>query len=193
MSGQYEIVRDSYNRLRAEISPSFTIGVKLLAEDHPRRVENGVHAYVVADLQTELGPWRVRDIRVMYSQENERFFCRYRQWKTGKNRDGHEEWLDVAGPLDRETRTKIQDAILAVFAQIKEEAKAGTLGRSPRPETVSTIGDQPEVAANLQRLKRTMEENSPAEDSVPEIADQVPAEGTPDVERGLDGPIHDLS
>lgn len=176
MSGQYEIVRDSFNRLRAEVTDSFAVGVKLLAEDHPRRVENNVHAYVVADLRTELGPWRIRDIRIMWSADNERFFCRYRQWKTGKIREGREEWLDVAGPLDRDTRSKVQEAILAVFFQIKEEAAKGTLGRRRNPANAK-IGDNPEVAAQLEHLKEDLEATEVA-DTAGELDATSPVEGT---------------
>jgi DNA-binding cell septation regulator SpoVG len=160
MPGQYIIARDSFNRLRAEVTDSFAVGVKLLAEDHPRRVEQHVHAYVVADVRTELGPWRIRDIRVMWSPQNEQYFIRYRQWKTGKVRDGREEWLDVAGPLDRETRSKIQEAILAVFYQIKDEAAKGTLGKR-RDDSVGTLGDNPEVAAKLERIKENLVATEP--------------------------------
>lgn len=161
MAGQYIIVRDSFNRLRAEITESFAVGVKLLAEDHPRRVEQHVHAYVVADLRTELGPWRIRDIRVMWSPENERYFIRYRQWKTGKIREGREEWLDVAGPLDRETRAKVQDAILAVFVQIKDEAAKGVLGK--RIEGIATLGENPILAAQLESIKKDLEADEAAD------------------------------
>ena len=176
MSGQYEIVRDSFNRLRAEVTDSFAVGVKLLAEDHPRRVENNVHAYVVADLRTELGPWRIRDIRVMWSAENERFYIRYRQWKTGKIREGREEWLGVAGPLDRDTRSKVQESILAVFFQIKDEAAKGTLGRRRNP-TNAQIGDNPEVAAQLEHLKTDLEATE-ASDTAGELG---PKTETPEV------------
>jgi len=156
MPGQYVIERDSFNRLRAEITDSFAVGIKLLAEDHPRLVEQNVHAYVVADLRTELGPWRIRDIRIMWSPEHERYFLRYRQWKTGKVRDSRDEWLDVAGPLDRETRSKVSTAILEVFSQIKEEAQKGTLARGQRPNTIGTLGDNPEVVAKLETLKKSL-------------------------------------
>lgn len=167
MGGPYVIVRDSFNRLRVELSESLAIGVKLLAEDHPRRVEQHVHAYVVADLRTELGPWRIRDIRVMWSPENERFFVRYRQWKTGKIREGREEWLDVAGPLDRETRAKVQDAIIGVFSQIKDEAAKGVLGKG-RSENASTLADHPALAAQLESIKKGLEgaEDAPFEDEI---------------------------
>ncbi len=83
MSGQHVIVRDSRHRLRVELTDDLVIGVKLLAEDHERRVQNNVHAYVVADLRSGLGPWRIRDIRIMHSQKNGSYFVRYRQFKCG--------------------------------------------------------------------------------------------------------------
>lgn len=127
---KYEIIRDSHNRLCAEISESVTAGVKILSVTDERRQEKNTHAYIVLDIKTELGPIRIRDIRVMWSQENERYFLRWRQWPTGHVRDGRKEYLDVAGPLDRETRKKFEEAILAVFHQVREEAERGTLGRN---------------------------------------------------------------
>jgi len=171
MSEQYTIVRDSFNRLRANVTDSFAVGFKLLAEDHPRRVEHNVHAYVVADILTELGPWRIRDIRVMWSPDNERYFIRYRQWKTGKVRDGRDEWLDVAGPQDRETRSKVSEAILGVFAQIKDEAAKGTLARGERSTGPSTgaLGDNPEVAASLVRFKKSLDSKTEVEAEEAEV------------------------
>lgn len=175
MPGQYVIERDSFNRLRAEITDSFVVGIKLLAEDHPRRVEQNVHAYVVVDLRTELGPWRIRDIRIMWGPEHERYFLRYRQWKTGKVRDNRDEWLDVAGPLDRETRSKVQEEILGVFFQIKEEARKGILGRGEqrRIETTAAIGDNPEVVAKLESLKKDLVEAAAPEKALEAEAAQA--------------------
>ena len=158
MSEKYTIERDSFHRMRAQITEDFAVGVKLLAEDHQRRIDQRIHAYVVVDIRTELGPWRIRDIRVIWSPENERHFVRYRQWRTGKVRDGRDEWLDVAGPLDRETRAKVSEAILTVFYQIKE----GDLkGKPEGHEVVTTIGDNAEVAAQLQNLKSRLDEPTP--------------------------------
>jgi DNA-binding cell septation regulator SpoVG len=128
---KYVIYRDSHNRLCADITESVTAGVKILSVTDERRQEKNTHAYVVLDVRTELGPIRIRDIRVMWSQENERYFLRWRQWPTGHLRDGHKEYLDVAGPQDRDTRKQFEDAILAVFHQVREEAERGTLGRNP--------------------------------------------------------------
>jgi len=125
----YHIERDSHNRLRADISEDTAVGIKILAETDPRRVERGVHAYAVLDVKTSFGLLRIREIRVMFSQENDRYFLRWRQWNTGKIRDGRTEYLDVAGPLDRETRRKYEEEILNVFHQVREEAAKGTLGR----------------------------------------------------------------
>lgn len=128
---KYVIQRDSHNRLCADLTDDVTVGVKILSVTDERRQEMNTHAYIVLDIRTELGPIRVRDIRVMWSQENERYFLRWRQWPTGHVRDGRKEYLDVAGPLDRETRKKFEEAILAVFQQVREEAEQGTLGRNP--------------------------------------------------------------
>lgn len=128
---KYVIQRDSHNRLCAELSESVTAGVKILSVTDERRQEKNTHAYIVLDIRTELGPIRIRDIRVMWSQENERYFLRWRQWPTGHVRDNRKEYLDVAGPLDRESRRKFEEAILAVFHQVREEAERGTLGRNP--------------------------------------------------------------
>jgi len=125
----YNIERDSHNRLLAEINDDVSVGIKILAETDPRRVEKNVHAYAVLDVRTGLGPVRIRDIRIMFSQENERYFLRWRQWNTGKLRDGRKEYLDVAGPRDRETRRKFEEQILNVFHQVRSEAAKGTLAR----------------------------------------------------------------
>ena len=189
--GKYTLERDSFNRWRTEITDSFAVGVKLLAEDHRRRVEQRVHAYVVVDLRTELGPWRLRDIRVIWSPENNRYFIRYKQWKTGKIRDGRPEYLDIAGPLDQGTRAKVSEAILGVFLQIKEEAKAGTLGRTPRPrETIATLGDNPEIAAKLESLKESVGQQE-AGGQREELVEALEGAGLEVNDEGLDEAIAD--
>lgn len=172
--GKYTIERDSHYRLRAEITDSFAVGIKLLAEDHARRVGQRVHAYVVVDLRTELGPWRLRDIRIIWSPENTRHFVRYKQFKTGKVRDGRPEYLDVAGPLDHDTRAKVSEAILDVFHQIKEESKEGTLdrGHRRRSPTVATLGDSPEIAAKLESLREGAEQVAEAREEREQILHQ---------------------
>lgn len=145
---KFTIVRDSFNRLRVKINRSFAVCIKVLAEDHPRRVERNVYAYVVVDIGTSLGTWRIRDIRIMWSPQNKRYFLRYRQWKTGQIREGQDEWLDVAGPLDQNARAKVQETVLAVFTQIRAEAKKGTLGKSK-----SSTASDPGALAKLRRIK----------------------------------------
>lgn len=126
---QHRIVRDAHNRLCAEVSESITVGIKVLDETDERRVEKGVHAYAVLDIKTEFGPIRARNIRVMWSTQNQRHFLRWPQWNTGNVRDGRPEYLDVFGPHDRTTRTNFEKMILEVFQQIRAEAQLGTLGR----------------------------------------------------------------
>jgi len=145
MSQTYTIERDSHNRLRAEVDEDLAVGIKILAETDPRRVERNVHGYAVLDIRTALGPIRIRDIRIMWSSTNERYFLRWRQWNTGKMRDGRKEYLDVAGPHDRDTRRAFESEILGVFAQVREEAAKGTLARDP------------ETAGKLEGLKATLE------------------------------------
>lgn len=129
MAGKYELRRDSWNRVQADITEDATVGIKMLPETDPRRIDKNTHAYCVLDLRTTFGVIRIRDIRVQWSDPNQRHFIRWRQWYTGRERDGRKEYLDVAGPLDATTRGKFADAILDVFTQIKEEAALGTLGR----------------------------------------------------------------
>lgn len=130
MDAKYKIRRDEFNRLQADLDDELTVGIKILSETDQRRIEKNTHAYCVLDIRTSLGVIRIRDIRVQWSERNQQYFIRWRQWPTGKMRDDRKEYLDVAGPLDRGTRDKFADAILEVFSQIKEEAALGTLGRT---------------------------------------------------------------
>ena len=149
MPEKYELHRDSWNRLQADIAEDLTVGIKVLSETDQRRIEKGTHAYCVLDLRTSLGVIRIRDIRVQWSEKNQRHFIRWRQWFTGRLRDDRKEYLDVAGPLDPDTRNKFADAILDVFSQIREEAAMGTLGRhSPqlqelKAQLATAAGDAP--------------------------------------------------
>jgi len=126
----YQLQMDSYNRMCAEIAKGVEVGIKVLSMTDTRRIERKEHAYAVLDLSTPLGIIRIRDIRIVWSEPNQRFYLRWRQWRTGKTRNDRPEYLDVAGPRDKETRLKYGEAILAVFDQIREEGAAGTLGRS---------------------------------------------------------------
>ncbi len=159
MAGKYQFRRDSWNRLQTDIGESLTIAIKMLSETDERRMLKKVHAYVILDIRTEFGPLRVRDIRVQWSEKNQQHFIRWRQWNTGRVRDGRDEYLDVCGPLDGATRNKFGDTILDVFAQIKEEAAAGTLGKA-NPQ--------------LQVLKARLElEQAPETNEADEAAEEV--------------------
>lgn len=141
----YQLNQDSHSRWVAEIAEGVRVGIKVLSEVDPRRVESGEHAYAVLDLDTPLGPLRIRDIRILWSARHERFQLRWRQWKTGKIRNGRPEYLDVAGPQNRETRIRFAEAILDVFLQLKEQAKMGTLGRNPALQELKAAFEQEEA------------------------------------------------
>lgn len=130
MSEKYQLQMDSYNRMTAVIAKGVEVGIKVLSMTDTRRIEKNEHAYAVLDVNTPLGIIRIRDIRIVWSANNEQFYLRWRQWRTGKMRNERPEYLDVAGPRDKETRLKFGAAILAVFEQIREEGAAGTLGRT---------------------------------------------------------------
>lgn len=144
----FEITRDSRQRLTADIADDLTIGVKVLSETDERRVRYGVHAYAVLDVRTSMGVLRIRDIRIKWSLKNEHFYTQWRQWFTGKfrgvDRDGNprKEFLDVCGPLDPQTRQMFNDSIVAVFNQIKAEAKAGTLGAGMSGAKLAAMRDK---------------------------------------------------
>lgn len=152
----YQISRDSNNRLCAEIAKGVAVGIKVLSETDPRRIERNEHAYAVLDLETSMGRIRIRDIRVCWSEPNQRFYLRWKQWKTGKMRNDRPEYLDIAGPQDRETRQRFSEKILDVFDQIKKEAALGTLGRA-NPELV-------ELKASLEKAEEAKPSEAPVVD-----------------------------
>jgi len=166
MEPGFEIRRDSRQRLQADIADDLTIGVKVLAETDDRRVQYGVHAYAVLDIRTSMGVLRNRDIRIKWSTKNERFYIQWRQWFTGKfrglDREGNprREFLDVCGPLDPQTRQQFNDCIVAVFNQIKAEAKAGTLGATASGAKLVALRGQMETAAAAE----SDEKSDPIED-----------------------------
>lgn len=164
----FEIRRDSRQRLQADIADDLTIGVKVLAETDDRRVRFGVHAYAVLDIRSSMGVLRVRDIRIKWSVKNECFYTQWRQWFTGKfrgvDREGNprKEFLDVCGPLDPQTRQNFNDSIVAVYDQIRAEAKAGTLGASPSGAKLAQMRDNLAVA--------TVAEEDEKSDTVEDVA-----------------------
>ncbi|MBD3261603.1 MAG: hypothetical protein GF334_07980 [Candidatus Altiarchaeales archaeon] len=145
----YQISRDSHNRLCAQVVEGITVGIKMHSPTSPRVLDRGEHGYAVVDVETPLGPLRIRDIKIFWSQRREDFFVRWPQWETGLiRRDGHRERLDVAGPWDQATRRDFSERILALFRQIKAEAELGTIGRSHRED--------------LEKLKSKLESDGPA-------------------------------
>lgn len=188
MSEKFAIERDSFGRWRTAFSPKMACGIRLLAEDHPRRVAKNVRAYVVLDIVSDLmipgqegeesipAAFRIRDIEIVHHAESDRYLVRYRQWKTGKIRDGQEEYLDVAGPASRESRYFLQDKILAFFHQIREEASQGTLGRR-RPVTSNALGNHPVVRERLQEMAERLDKAEEQAQPEPETdEEETPAE-----------------
>jgi len=170
----FEIRRDSRQRLQADIADDLTIGVKVLAETDDRRVRYGVHAYAVLDIRSSMGVLRVRDIRIKWSTKNECFYIQWRQWFTGKfrgvdrNGDPRKEFLDVCGPLDPQTRQQFNDSIVAVYNQIKSEAKAGTLGASASGAKLAALRGQMETAAAAEVDEKSDTIEDVAADAAPE-------------------------
>jgi len=129
-----EIERDEHDRLVIHVGEDLSIGLKMLSESDLERTERGTHAYGVVDLATELGPIRIRNVRVFWNARLNKYQVRWYQWRTGKLRNGRSEYLDVAGPQDQETRKKFAELILQLFNQIREGVGIpgrGTLGRNP--------------------------------------------------------------
>lgn len=160
---KYHLSMDSYNRMVAEICKGVEVGIKVLSMTDTRRIQKNEHAYAVLDISTPLGPVRIRDIRIVWSEPNQRFYLRWRQWRTGKMRNNRPEYLDVAGPRDKETRLKYSEAIIAVFEQIQEEAAAGTLGRT-------NVDALTEIKARLEVEPKAVVVDGPAADDTPAAA-----------------------
>lgn len=144
----YQISRDSHNRLCAQVEEGITIGLKMHSATSRRLFERGEHAYAVIDINTPLGPIRIRDIKILWSQRRETFIVRWPSWETTIQREGRPQRLDVAGPWDRGTRRDFAERILALFHQIKSEAELGPIGENHRKE--------------LEKLKEKIETDGPA-------------------------------
>ena len=178
----FEIRRDSRQRLQADIADDLTIGVKVLAETDDRRVRFGVHAYAVLDIRSSMGVLRVRDIRIKWSVKNECFYTQWRQWFTGKfrgvDREGspRKEFLDVCGPLDPQTRQNFNDSIVAVYDQIKSEAKAGTLGASLSGAKLAAVRDRLVTASVAEEDEKSDTIEAVATDATTETAEIAAAE-----------------
>lgn len=174
---QFDLSRDSKNRVEASICSDIKAVIKLLAPDHPRRTENNTHAYVILEFDTEMGTFVRRDILIQKSKSTQTFFLRYSQFKTGHTRGDKEEWLDTFGPLKQKTREAVQERVLALFEEINLRAENGDLPlavpstrdrlnqksggktrRSFQETKAGSMSDRPEVAAELTRLRVAMEE-----------------------------------
>ena len=185
---QFDLARDSKNRLEALICSDVKACIKLLAIDHPRRTENNTHAYVILEFSTELGAFVRRDILIQKSKSTQTFFLRYSQFKTGHIRGDKEEWLDTFGPLKQKTREVVQERVLALFEEIQLRADNGDLPlavpstrdrpnqksggktrRSFQETTPGSMGDRPEVAAELTRLRVAMEESKALASGVSQV------------------------
>ncbi len=186
MTGErkHVIERDERNRLRVQIDPTLAVGIKLLAEDNPRRSENRVHAYAVLDIVTELGIWRVREVCIVHldadSDRPARYVVRFRQFRTGNQRENgdgewRDEWLDIAGPQNRATRDGVTQAVLGVFHQIREAAASNSLPRrheNPRRRSLDADRDaDAEAEARLLLMREGLQEEIDS-DGPPEALDQ---------------------
>ncbi len=175
----YEIQKDNRSRFQAEVADDLTVGIKVLAETHERRVKFGVHAYAVLDIQTSKGVIRVRDIRIKRSKKNECFYVEWRRWFTGNfrgtDRDGkpRKELLDVAGPMTPTTRRNFNDCIVAVFEQIKSEAAAGTLGATKGGAKLASLRDQLVTATAAAEDARTDTDSDIKVDAVVSHAEHI--------------------
>lgn len=173
----YVLDRDPHNRIVAHYGQDgeISVGIKMLSESDADRVERGVHAYCVLDVATPLGPLRIRDIRIKHNATAGKFMVHWKQFSTGREREGKPEYLDVAGPQDRDTRDRYRTFILDVFQQIKDGVGLPTSGRRSRPvAAMSTLGGIPALTELRDRLAASETgESEKAEDET--IAPAQPA------------------
>jgi DNA-binding cell septation regulator SpoVG len=184
---EFELGRDDRGRLQAQICEGIKCSIKVLPLDDEKRVSKGTHAYVVMHLDTALGVFVRRNIRIQHSTKSGNFFLRYEQFpterKTGSG-EAVEEWLDVFGPKGKSTRNKVQELILRMFEEIKERGETGKLpaliprnrrnsssSPSPTPRTevhAGAISDRPEVVAQLETVRENLQAGA-SEEVVPEV------------------------
>lgn len=130
----FSVSRDNRGRLRAQVSEDLAISMQILPVTDKRRMEKGVQAFAVLDINTSLGVIRVRNIRIVYQESWEpnyrvRWYGHLVREHVKEIRRG--DYLDVAGPLDPPTRHRFAEIILSLFHFIMREAQAG----NPFPET----------------------------------------------------------
>lgn len=111
-------------RLAARVAPDMIIGVKCLSETHARRQRWGIHAYAVVEITCSAGTMIFRNIEIRWDAKRGKFrYPRFPGFFTGiVHNNGWKEKLDVAGPLDHETRKKVSNRIMSVFYWVKREA-----------------------------------------------------------------------
>lgn len=129
---RYQLTPDANHRMCTDIAPGMRVGITVLGVTDRDRIEKGEHAYAVLDIDTPFGNIRIREIRILWSKTNKRFFLRWKQWKTGRRAQGRPQWLAIAAPQDKDSRAAFEEAIVAVFLQIQEEGQLGTLGQARR-------------------------------------------------------------
>lgn len=173
---KFELRSDNSGKFMTELGDEISCAMKLFSETDPQRIDYQVHAYAILDIRTtvrDLGSgesipivFRGRNIRIRWSTRNEQFYVHWHQWKTGRTRRDSDkpERMDVFGPLDRQSREIVNDAILAMFAQIREEAQAGTLGRA-NPELKELKAKLETAAASQQAAEADAEADNLADET----------------------------
>lgn len=126
----FEVERDERGRLRAQVAADLAVAIQCLPETDHRRIERGVQAFAIVDLKTSLGPIRIRNVHIVHKPSN-RVPYQVRWYKHAvkgtRTRQGQHDYLDVAGPLNPQTRKAFQDTILELFHFIRKEAEAGNI------------------------------------------------------------------
>lgn len=119
---KYTIIQDPNGRYRTSIAKGIEVAIKMLPKEDFRRIQRKEQASLLVDIShPELGTIRIRDVRIIWSEKNQCFHVRWKQWRTGKIRDNRPEYLDVAGPLDPVSRKEFSSKILEVFFQVRKE------------------------------------------------------------------------
>ncbi len=126
---KFSVTRDSVNRLDAPICEGIVASVKLI--DLPPSFRSsgsqGTFAYVILKVRTALGTLLGRDIHIRRNRATKEFFLRYRQFKTGRQNNNEDEYLDIFGPWDQSTRNRLQNVIIELFEELLDRENNGDL------------------------------------------------------------------